>query len=77
MNTPEEAIMKHHGRQTCFPTFRTRSFWLHGDPRGSRDRYRNVPICRQGRYEAVCRYVRDETGPDRLSLAEFESKYGE
>ena len=26
----------------CFLTFRTYGSWLHGDPRGSQDRYRNV-----------------------------------
>jgi hypothetical protein len=69
--------MNNHGRQACFLAIRTRGSWRHGDPRGSRDRYRNVPICRQRRDEAVCRYVRDEPGPDRLSLAEIESRYGE
>jgi hypothetical protein len=33
--------MKTHGLQTCFLTFRTRGTWLHGDPRGSQDRYLN------------------------------------
>jgi REP element-mobilizing transposase RayT len=174
--------MKNHGLQTCFLTFRTRGTWLHGDPRGSQDRYRNVygtplipptpvwqqeeaarlrhppltldarmrrvvhdaivdkcawrgwplhalqvrtahvhvvlschcspddaleeikgrctrklreagliapdrkpwshhgstvHIYRQSQYEAVCRYVRDEQGPDLLSLEEIESRYGE
>jgi len=33
--------MKTFGLQSCFLTFRTRGTWLHGDPRGSQDRFRN------------------------------------
>ncbi len=34
--------MRLYGLQTCFLTFRTRGTWLHGDPRGSQDRYLNA-----------------------------------
>ena len=33
--------MRDYGLQTCFLTFRTRGTWLHGDSRGSQDRFRN------------------------------------
>ena len=36
-----------------------------------------VYIYRQDQYEAVCRYVQDEQGPDLLSLEEIEARYGQ